>query len=390
MVQVGADLAQLRIGIAGLGAASRLVLPAMGKVAGVRLAAAADIRAEARAGFTRDYGLPACESVEALCERPDLDAVWIETPNHLHCDHVMIAAAHNKHVICAKPLAASIEECDRMIAACRNAGVRLLQGHSKIFDSPVRAMAQIVRQERLGRVIGIDSWWYNDWLRRPRLASELDETLGAGFILRQAPHLVDIACHIAGSRAVSVRAMTGRWDPNMPTEGNCAALIGFETGAFANISLNGYGYFGTSELTWDIGIFGERKAAAKPAARKSPLGAEEKYAGAARDRKTGEAMPFAGLTVVSCERGAMRQSPQGLYLYTDDGREEISIPPYLGRAAELIELRDALEEGRDVFPNGEWGKANLEICLAILASARGGRDVELRHQVPPSSSVSRQ
>ena len=385
---MGAILAQLRIGIAGLGAASRLVLPFTAKVEGVRLAAAADIRAEARAGFTRDYDLPAFESVEALCDSGAVDAVWIETPNHLHCAHVLAAAKRGLHVICAKPLAANLAECDSMIVACRAAGVRLLQGHSKIFDSPVRAMADIARSGRLGRVIAIDSWWFNDWLRRPRLAAELDESLGAGFILRQAPHLVDIACHIAGARAMRVRAMTGHWDSEMPVAGNCAALIGFESGAVANLSLNGYGYFQTSELTWDIGIFGARKAPAKPVARRAPLEAEEKY-GLVPPIPTrlsqGEAerpdMPFVGLTIVSCERGVMRQSPEGIYLYTDEGREEIPVPLYLGRAAELIELRDALAEDRDVFPNGEWGKANLEICLGILASARENRDIALH---PPS------
>jgi phthalate 4,5-cis-dihydrodiol dehydrogenase len=378
------ELTELRIGIAGLGAASRLVLPYMGKVAGVRLAAAADIRAEARDAFTRDYGLPAFDSVEAMCDSGAVDAVWIETPNHLHCAHVLAAAGRGLHVICAKPLAASIDECDQLIAACRKAGVRLLQGHSKIFDPPVRAMAGLARSGRLGRVIAIDSWWFNDWLRRPRLVSELDEDLGAGFILRQAPHLVDIACFITGARATRVRAMAGRWDANMPTEGNCAALIGFDSGAVANLSLNGYGYFATSELTWDIGIFGETRVATKPAARQAPLSAAEKYAkSAVRERKAGDAMPFVGLTIVSCERGLMRQSPDGLYLYTDEGREAISATPYRGRAAEMIELRDALTEGRDVFPNGEWGKANLEICRAILASARENRDIELRHQMLP-------
>jgi len=373
----------LRIGIAGLGAASRLVLPYAGKVEGVTLAGGADIRPEARGQFTQNCGLPAFETVEALCES-GIDAVWIETPNHLHCAHTIAAAERGVHVICAKPLAASIEECDRMIAACRAAGVHLLQGHSKIFDPPVQAFAEVARSGRLGRAVAIDSWWFNDWLRRPRLEAELDEALGAGFILRQVPHLVDIACFLAGAKAVRVRAMAGRWDGSAPTEGNCAALIQFESGAVANLNLNGYGYFDTSELTWDIGIFGEKRERAKPAARRGPLSAEQKYGGPVRERKTGDFMPFVGLTVVSCERGVMRQSPQGLYLYTDEGREEIPVPPYLGRAAELIELRDAIAEGRDVFPNGEWGKANLEICRAILQSAREERDVELRHQISVS------
>ncbi len=367
----------LRIGIAGLGAASRLVLPFMGKVEGVRLVGAADVREEARAAFARDYGLSTFASVEAMCGSPDVDTVWIETPNHLHCEHALTTAAHNKHVIVAKPLAANLDECERMIAACRKAGVRLLLGHSKIFDSPVKAMGEIARGGRLGRVIQIDSWWYNDWLRRPRLAEELDAARGAGFVLRQAPHLVDIVCHIMGERAISVRALTGRWDTNVPTDGNCAALIRFESGAFANISLNGYGYFGTSELAWNIGIFGETRGSGKPAPRRAPLEPDGKYAEPPRERNLADAMPFVGLTLVSCERGAMRQSPEGIYLYTDDGREEITVPPNPGRTAELIELRDALAEKRDVFPNGEWGKANLEICLAMLQSARENREVIL-------------
>jgi hypothetical protein len=48
-----------------------------------------------------------------------------------------------------------------------------------------------------------------------------------------------------------------------------------------------------------------------------------------------------------------------------------------------MELRDALAEDRDVFPNGEWGRANLEICLAILASARENRDILLGAPVNP-------
>jgi phthalate 4,5-cis-dihydrodiol dehydrogenase len=234
---------ELRVGIAGLGAAAKLVLPYFGKVPGVRLAGAADIRADARAAFEHSYGLPSFPSVDALCRSSDVDAVWIETPNHLHCEHAITAATNGKHIICAKPLAATLEECDRMIAATRQNAVKLLLGHSKTLDAPIAAMAKIARSGRLGQVIQIDSWLYNDWLRRPRLAEELDENMGAGFLLRQAPHLVEIVSVIAGTRATQVRAMAGQWDGSMRTKGNAAALIGFESGAFASISLNGYGYF---------------------------------------------------------------------------------------------------------------------------------------------------
>jgi phthalate 4,5-cis-dihydrodiol dehydrogenase len=370
-------LAELRVGIAGLGAASRLVLPAFGGVEGVRLAAAADIRPEAREGFAQEHGLPAFATVTELCAA-DIDAVWIETPNRFHAEHAMTAAQHGKHVIVAKPMATSIEDCDRMISAARQNGVRLLQGHSKVFDPAIRAMAEIARSGRLGRVLQIDTLLFNDWLRRPRLASELDEKLGEGFLLRQAPHLVDIASHIAGARATWVRAATGHWAGDNPLAGNCAALIGFAGGAAAVIGMNGYGYFDGAELTFGIGGFGETRAAGKkPALRRGALGEADKYAAPREAPAPGGAQPFFGLTIVSCENGVLRQSPAGLYLYTDDGRDELALPPNRGRAAELIELRDALAEGRDVFPNGEWGRATLETCLAILRSARDGKEVVL-------------
>jgi phthalate 4,5-cis-dihydrodiol dehydrogenase len=176
--------------------------------------------------------------------------------------------------------------------------------------------------------------------------------------------------------------MAGQWDASMETKGNAAALIGFESGAFASISLNGYGYFDGSELTFGIGSMGEMRVRSAPRARRGPLSESEKYAEAneAVTRRQGPAQPFFGLTIVSCERGVMRQSPRGILVYTDGGCEEIEVAPHAGRAAELIELRDAVRDDRDVFPNGEWGKATLATCLAILRSANEGVDVRPESQ----------
>jgi phthalate 4,5-cis-dihydrodiol dehydrogenase len=111
--------------------------------------------------------------------------------------------------------------------------------------------------------------------------------------------------------------------------------------------------------------------------RETILTESEKFAGSTPPQANAaqDAMPFFGIHIVSFERGVVRQSPQGLFVYTEDGREEIALPPYMGHAAELIELRDALIEGRDVFPNGQWGRKNLRTCLAILQSAREEREI---------------
>ncbi|MBA2690231.1 MAG: hypothetical protein H0U63_05470 [Burkholderiales bacterium] len=94
------------------------------------------------------------------------------------------------------------------------------------------------------------------------------------------------------------------------------------------------------------------------------------------------AQSFFGLTIVGCERGAIRQSPQGIFLYTEAGREEIPCPVDAGRAAELRELYDAVAQNRPAFPDGRWGKATLEVCLALLQSSHERREIPLAHQVP--------
>lgn len=377
------------MGIAGLGTASHLIVPFFDKVAGVSLAAGADLRPEARDAFAASHGVPVFDDVAAMCRSDAVDAVWIETPNNLHCEHTVAAAEAGKHVICAKPIAVTLAECDRMIEACARAGVRLLLGHSKVMDSPIRAMRGVLATGRLGRPIQVDSWNFTDWLQRPRLAAELDETLGGGFVQRQAPHQIDIVRYLAGGRALSVRAVAGRFDPNFDTEGNLSALLTFEGGAAATVSLNGYGWMDVTELTWNIGGMGDLRANPRPARlrRTGPMSAAEKFgdAGAdapARSRRHGDRPPFFGLTIVQCERGALRQSPDGLYEYGEAGRREMPVPPNPGRAAELIELRDALAEDRPVFPDGAWGKATLEVCLALLQSSREGREVALAHQIP--------
>jgi len=382
----------LRVGIAGLGTVSAQVLRAFPAVEGVVLAAAADLRPEARAAFTARYDLPAFASVEELCRGDAVDAVWIATPNHVHAEHAIVAGRSGKHVLCEKPIAVTLEECDRMVAAAESAGVRLLAAHSKIFDTPVQAMRALIASGRLGRVIQINALVFNDWLQRPRLAPELDTARGGGVVLRQGPHIVDIVRYLAGGEARELRALAGRRDANFDAEGNFAALLEFTSGAVASIGFNGYGYFDGTELTWGIGVYGDVKAGireAKPRPRlKGPLSADEKYVSSAfpageSATKARKRMPFFGLTIVSCERGVIRQSPDGLYLYDANGCTELAVPANPERAAELTELRDAIAGRRPVFPDGRWGAATLEVCLAILQSTREGRSIALARQGPP-------
>lgn len=382
--------------MAGLGIAARQVLPSFQQVEGTALTAVADVRGDELARFRETYGVATFDSVQAMCESDLVDAVWIATPNTLHKEHTVLAATNGKHVICEKPMALSLAECDEMIEAVERNGLKYVQGHSKIYNSPIRLMRQVIASGELGRVIQINSWNYNDWLLRPRLASEVDTTKGGGLVYRQGPHQVDIVRYLGGGTVRSVRGAAGRADPSFQTEGHFSAFLTFENRAVATLSLNGYGHFNVVELTWYIGESGkpvpDEQVLGKRHRPNGPIDPSTKYslpryAEHGHGPRQRERQPFFGLTVVACERGVIRQSPDGVFVYTDDGQREVRVSEATEHG-ELAELKASLAEDRPSFPDARWGKATLEVCLAILESSNSQREITLAHQVPvPDSAV---
>lgn len=194
-----------------------------------------------------------------------------------------------------------------------------------------------------------------------------------------------------------MRAVTGRWSPYFPnTEGNYSAFLEFEEGAAATMVMNGYAHFNVVELTWGIGEGGQATPEDRLYANRErltrPMNWEEKYSlpeyterieQRERAAERRQHQPFYGLTVVSCVQGDIRQSPDGLYIYDDQGRHEIPCDgERLGHAGELSELYQAVTQPRPSFPDARWGMATLEVILAILQSGREGKEVRLSHQVP--------
>ena len=82
----------LKVGIAGLGVGSTQIIPALAQMPGMKLVAAADFRKDALATFQEKYGGRGYDSVKKLCEDPEVEAVWVSTPNQFHCEHAIAAA----------------------------------------------------------------------------------------------------------------------------------------------------------------------------------------------------------------------------------------------------------------------------------------------------------
>jgi phthalate 4,5-cis-dihydrodiol dehydrogenase len=131
--------------MAGLGVASTQILPPISTLPYIKITAAADTRTDALQKFRETYKGEAFTSVAAMCESPNVDAVYIATPNQLHAEHVIVAAERGKHAIVEKPMALMLEDCDKMNAAVARAGIRVVVGHTHSFDPPILRIREIVR-----------------------------------------------------------------------------------------------------------------------------------------------------------------------------------------------------------------------------------------------------
>jgi phthalate 4,5-cis-dihydrodiol dehydrogenase len=393
--------ATLGLGAVGLGRAFMLMLPTFAADRRVRLVAAADPDPDARARFAREFGGQAYASITELCADRAVDVVYISSPHEMHAEHVRAAAAAGKHVLVEKPMAISLAECASMIEAAQHAGVHLIVGHSHSFNRPILRAREIIDSGAVGAVQMITAFNFTDFLYRPRRPEELDTRKGGGVVFSQAAHQVDIVRLLGGGCVRSVRAVTGNWDKQRSTEGAYSALLTFDDGAFASLTYSGYAHFDSDELLDWIGEMGEQKDPTRYGrvrAAVAGLSSDEEAAlkrtrtfaaGAAITVDSGRLHQQFGTVIVSCQRADLKPTARGVAIYGDaEKRLEALPPPAVPRGEVIDELYDAVVHGRSPLHSGAWAMATLEVCLAILQSAREGRDVLLEHQVGLAASRS--
>jgi D-xylose 1-dehydrogenase (NADP+, D-xylono-1,5-lactone-forming) len=151
---------KLRWGIVSTARINRRIIPAIERSEGSEVVAigSRDLRKAqdyaAKWNIPRSYG-----SYEALLDDPDLDAVYIPLPNHLHCTWTVKAAQAGKHVLCEKPLALSVSEVDIMLAAARRNGVVLVEAFQFRFHPQTRIVRDLIRSGDLGTIQLVRAWF---------------------------------------------------------------------------------------------------------------------------------------------------------------------------------------------------------------------------------------
>ena len=396
MTQNRSELQPIGLGVVGLGMAGAVMVHAAAAHPGVILRAAADPQPKPREAFAHDHNAPAYADIRELVADPAVEAVYIATPHQFHAAHAILAAEHGKHIILEKPMALTLADCDAIIAAAERHKVHLVIGHTHAFDPAVRLMRNLITRGDLGRLGMILSFNYTNFLYRPRRPEELDTAKGGGILFNQVPHQIETARLLAGGVVRSVRAQTGAFDPARPTEGNCTALLQFDNGAAATLVYSGYDRFDSDELHFGLSERGAPKPLSHGAARRALASAQDETRARTETFAYGSAgggmpphQPHFGVTIVSCAEGDMRSSADGVLVYDRKGEREFHLPRgqgMPGRRETLDGIAAAIRSGRKPVHDGRWGKATVEVALAILRSAQEGREIALEHQVAVDGS----
>jgi predicted dehydrogenase len=182
-----------------------------------------------------EFGVPqASSTVEALLEDPQIEAVYVASPVHVHHDQVIAAAQRKKHVLCEKPLARTVAEAQSMVAACHANGVYLQEGYMMTFHAAHRKIRAVIDSGALGKIVSMRaqlSCWYPPIEGAWRQSAE---TGGGGALLDMATHLYDLLEFFAGPIR-RVTALTGNLVQAYEVEDSSTTLLEFESGAHGTV-----------------------------------------------------------------------------------------------------------------------------------------------------------
>ena len=229
---------RVRTAIVGCGKVGHVHAGALTTLAESELVAVCDSDAERARAFGERYGAVAFTDTAEMVAKARVEAVVICTPHPLHAAPTLAAAAGGAHVLVEKPLAASLEDCDAMIGACRSAGVRLGVVSQRRFFEPVLRMKRAIEEGKIGRpVLGevvMLSWRDEAYYRSDPWRGKWS-TEGGGVLINQSPHHIDILQWLMGP----VEEVTGYWanvnHPSVEVEDTAAAAIRFRNGGLGSI-----------------------------------------------------------------------------------------------------------------------------------------------------------
>ncbi|MCX7597360.1 MAG: Gfo/Idh/MocA family oxidoreductase [Armatimonadetes bacterium] len=335
--------------VIGCGNISDTHCEALQRLENARLVAVVDTVEEAARAKAEKWGCEWSTDLDRTLEREDIDVVNVVVPSGLHAEIGIRAAQAGKHVICTKPIDVTLDAIDRLIVACREAGVKLGATHQFRSYPVYRRIKQAIEDGRLGKLLYGSA--LVPWYRSPEYYAgtwrgtwALD---GGGALMNQSIHYVDLLVWLLGDVA-EVAGFTDTMVHDIETEDAATAALKFRNGAHGAIR-----------------------------------GATCTYRG------------YPARLEVHGERGTVQVVGEELRLWDVEG-EEVEDNPQAGREGgasdpmkgmvglavkahmeQIADLLRAIEENREPQLNGVEARRAVEVILAVYKSSQERRVVPL-------------
>lgn len=339
----------IRFAIVGCGriAKRHAELLGTGQIKGATLAAVCDIVPERAKAFAERFSVPGFISIEELLAQSDIDVITVLTPSGMHADLAVQAARTGRHIVVEKPMALTLEDADRMIAAADAAGVRLFVVKQNRFNVPVVKARQALDAGRLGQLVlgTVRVRWCRDQKYYAQDAWRGTWAQDGGVIANQASHHVDMLGWFMGPvESVHARGATALVD--IQTEDTCVATVKFRNGALGVIEATGATR--PRDLEGSLSVLGAGGAIEISGFAVNQIRHWNFVAPAAEDAEVLEKFSV---------------NPPNVYGF--------------GHQAYYEHVVDCLAHNKPALVDGREGRGSLELVIALYESMASGREVSL-------------
>jgi UDP-N-acetyl-2-amino-2-deoxyglucuronate dehydrogenase len=337
-------------GIVGAGViaaihADAIALLSKSRLPDARLVAVTDVAAGAAAAFAAARGCAAEPDLDALLARRDVEVVCVCVPSGLHATIGVEAAKAGKHLVVEKPIDVSLDAADRLIDAARAAGVALTVISQHRFDPGLVELKRLLDDGALGRLaLGEASTkWYRTQAYYDSAPWRGTWAMDGGSLMNQGVHYVDLLRWCMGPPA-EVTAVCSTQAHQVEVEDTALAIVRFASGAVGTILSSTAAFPGFPQRLEITGTEG------------TVIVEDGRIVRRALAAATDPASPAASAASAAADPAAL---------------------DVVSHAAQLADLLDAVDTGREPSVSGQSGRDALEIVLAVYESSRTGRPVTL-------------
>ena len=204
-------------------------------------------RTESKArAFAEKHGVPRYySSVSALLDDPDINAVYIATPPHIHPQNAIQVAEAGKHILLEKPMALSVAACQEIIDACKKHNVQLMIAYYRRFFPMVQKIKSLLEVGAIGRPIrarALHTGYFKPHPDGERTWVTDLQIGGGGFMMDAGIHRFDLFAHFFG-KAIDVVAYADTVHFDFAVDDSSTVIVRFENGVHA-----------TTEFNWNVGL----------------------------------------------------------------------------------------------------------------------------------------